>query len=168
MNDRRKNTNNSPENFSTREEISTANKNKKLEEGVVAGLVRKSNRILLSVRSHRFPLDLFPDTLNIEEGRITIITRHFFTSEVHSVDIKDISNVFINMVPFFSQLEIVSRTFEDNEITINALWKRDAVLARRILEGLRVFENKKIDTSNFTKEELLDKLKELSTTRIVT
>jgi hypothetical protein len=162
------NVNNSPENFNTQEETEAADKNKMVEKNVVEGLVRKSNRILLSIRSHRFPIDLFPDTLNIEEGRITVITRHFFTSEIHSVDIKDISNVFINMVPFFAQLEIVSRTFEDNEITISALWKRDAILARRILEGLRVFESKKIDTSNFTKEELVDKLEELSTTKIVT
>ncbi|KKU43250.1 MAG: hypothetical protein UX59_C0024G0006 [Microgenomates group bacterium GW2011_GWA1_46_7] len=29
---------------------------------VVAGLVRKSNRILASISTHKFPIDLFPDT----------------------------------------------------------------------------------------------------------
>lgn len=132
------------------------------------GLVKKSNRLLVSISSHGFPVDLFPDTVNVEEGRITIITRGFFSSQVHSVDIKDISNIFINMAPFFAQLIIVSKTFAQNEIRIRNLRKKEAIFARRIIEGLRVFENKQIDTSNYTKEELIAKLKELSTTKIVT
>jgi hypothetical protein len=151
------------------EEAQLADKSQRLEKKLVAGLVRKSNRILVSISTHRFPIDLFPNTINVEEGRVTIITRSFlFTSKVHSVDIKDISNVFINMVPFFAQLVIVSKTFAENEIRIDALIKREAVLIRRIIEGLRTFENKQIDTSNYTKEELVAKLEELSTTNIVT
>ena len=139
------------------------------DKTVVAGLVKKSNRILVSIRSHRFPFDFFPDTINVEEGRITIITRNFFSSsEVHSVDIKDITNIFINTAPFFAQLVIVSKTFTENEIRIRNLWKEEAVFARRIIEGLRVFETQKIDTSTYEKEELVAKLKELSTTEIVT
>lgn len=152
-----------------REESQLTAKNKRLDKSVVAGLVRKSNRILASISSHGFPFDFFPDTINIEEGRITIITRNsFFSSQVHSVDIKDISNIFINTVPFFAQLVIVSKTFTENEIKVRNLWKKEAVLARRIIEGLRIFESKQIDTSNYTKEDLVSKLKELSTTLIVT
>src|SRR3990167_4374486 len=83
---------------------------KSADKNTVEGLVRKSNRILVSISSHGFPFDLFPNTINIEEGRITIITRSFFSSsQVHSVDIKDISNIFINTAPFFAQLVIVSK-----------------------------------------------------------
>ena len=39
---------------------------------------------------------------------------------------------------------------------------------RRIIEGLRTFESKQIDTSKFSKAELIAKLEELSTTAIVT
>jgi hypothetical protein len=151
------------------EEAQVADTKQRLENSVVSHLVKKSNRILMSIRTHRFPIDLFPDTINVEEGRITVITRDFFfTSQVHSVDIKDISNVFINMMPFYASLEIVSRTFEDNEITIRALWKREAILARRLIEGMRVLESKQIDTSTYSKEALVAKLEELSTTKIVT
>ena len=67
-------------------------KGKIIDKNLVAGLVKKSNRILISISTHRFPLDIFPDTLNVEEGRLTIINRSFFlSSQVHSVDIKDIS-----------------------------------------------------------------------------
>jgi len=62
---------------------------------------------------------------------------------------------------------IVSKTFTRNEIRIRYLWKDEAVLARRIIEGLRTFQSKQIDTSVFTVEELIAKLKELSTTEIV-
>lgn len=141
------------------------NQNNKL----VAELVRKSNKILVTISTHRFPIDLFPDTINIEEGRITVIARNFFlSSQVHSVDVKDISNIFINVAPFFAQLVIVSKTFNENEIRINNLRKKEAVFARRIIEGLRTFENKQIDTSIYTKEELVAKLEELSATEIVT
>lgn len=145
------------------------NNQKSLDDSVVAGLVKRSNRILMTINSLGFPFDWFPDTINIEEGRITIIKRHFFfSSRVHSVDIKDISNIFINMAPFFAQIVIISKTFEENEIKIKYLRKNEAILARRIIEGLRIFVNRQIDTSTYSKEELVSKLKELSTTKIVT
>lgn len=165
------------ENVPTQQEATTlqkqevalaADKKKILNKNVVAGLVKKSNRILVTASTHRLPFDLFPDTVNVEEGRVTIITRDLLTSQVHSVDIKDISNVFLNMSPFFAQLVIVSKTFIENQIQINKLWKDDAVLVRRIIEGLRVFESKQIDTSTYTREDLVVKLKELSTTGVVT
>ncbi len=116
----------------------------------VASLVKKSNRIVVSISSHAFPIDLFPDVLNVEEGRITIIKRHLLSSEVHSVDIKDISNVFINTTIFFSQLVIISKTFEENEIKIKNLITKEAIFVRRIIEGLRIFVSKQIDTSIYT------------------
>ncbi|MCJ7804920.1 hypothetical protein MUP35_04290 [Patescibacteria group bacterium] len=151
------------------EKTQLADKHKRLDENLVAGLVRKSNRILATISTHKFPFDFFPDTINVEEGRITVITRDFFfSSQVHSVDIKDISNIFINTSPFFAQLVIVSKTFKENEIRIKYLRKEEAVFVRRMIEGLRIFENKQIDTSVYTKEELIAKLEELSTTEIVT
>lgn len=150
-------------------ETQLINEHKSLDKGLVAGLVKKSNRILISISSHRFPIDLFPDTVNVEEGRVTVITREFFfSSQIHSVDIKDISNIFINFGPFFAQLVLVSKTFAENEIRVRALWKNEAVMLRRIVEGLRVFESKQIDTSVYSKAELITKLEELSKTAIVT
>jgi hypothetical protein len=159
-----------PVSLRVREEESQAvNKQKRDDRRTVEKLVKKSNRILLSISSHSFPFDLFPDTINVEEARITIITRTFFlSSRVHSVDIKDVANIFVNVAPFFAQLVIISKTFEENEIKINNLRKEEAVFARRIIEGLRIFTSKQIDTSSYTVKELVSKLQELSTTEIVT
>jgi hypothetical protein len=144
-------------------------KNQKMSENrTVAGMVKRSNRILVSISSHALPFDFFPDEINVEEGRITIINRHILSSEVHSVDIKDISNIFINTTLFFSQLVIISKTFEENQIRIRNLRPSEAVFVRRIIEGLRELDSKQIDTSSYSKEELVSKLQELSTTEIVT
>ena len=143
-------------------------KDKEADKYEVAMLVKKSNRVLVTVSSHRFPFDFFPDTLNIEEGRIAVISRKFFlSSEIHSVDIKDISNVFINTAPFFAELVIVSKTFAKNEIKIKYLWKNEAVYVRMIVEGLRLFVAKNIDTSVYTVASLREKLGQLSTIDIV-
>jgi len=149
-------------------EVQTADKQKRLDNKTIANLVKKSNRILLSISSHAFPFDIFPNIINIEEERITIIKRHLLASEINSVDIKNISNIFINRTIFLSQLVIISKTYEENEIKIKNLRTKEAVFARRIIEGLRIFENKKIDTSKYTKKELIAKLEQLSTTKIVT
>jgi hypothetical protein len=140
----------------------------KQDKIVVAGLVRKSNRILASIRTHKFPLDFFPDTITLEEGRINVIVRNFFfSSQVYSVDLKNIANVIINTAPLFAQLVIVSKTFTENEIQINNLWINDAIYIRRLIEGLRVLDSKQIDTSVYTKRDLIGKLEDLSSTDIV-
>lgn len=149
-------------------ESRASDKQKRLNNRAIANLVKKSNRILVSISSHAFPFDLFPDTINVEEGRLTIVNRHLLSSEIHSVDVKDIANVFINRNIFFAQLVIISKTFEDNEVRIRNLYPSEAIFARRIIEGIRIFESKQIETSGYTKEELIAKLEELSTTKIVT
>ena len=68
----------------------------------------------------------------------------------------------------FSQLVIISKTFEKNEIKLRNLRPKEAIFARRIIEGLRVFKDKQIETSSYSKKELIAKLEELSTTKIVT
>ena len=149
-------------------ESRAADKQKRLNNRAIANLIKKSNRILVSISSHAFPIDIFPDTINVEEGRITVINRHLLSSEIHSVDVKDIANVFINRNIFFAQLVIISKTFEDNEVRIRNLYPNEAVFTRRIIEGLRIFMNKQIETAGYTKNELIAKLEELSTTEIVT
>lgn len=143
-----------------------ANKTEKNRQAV-EDMVNNSNRVLLKV-STVFPLDWFPSTIIVEETRITIIHRQLFSSQTHSVDVKNISNIFVDSGIIFSQLSIVSDTFVENQITINKLWKKDAILLRRIIEGLRMFVNRDIDTTDYTVKELVGKLKELSTTKIIT
>lgn len=149
-------------------ELKAIDKQRIIENKTIEDLVRKSNRIILSISSHAFPVELFPNTINIEEGRITIIYRHFLSSKIHSIDIRNISNIFINRTFLFSQLVIISKTYEENEIRVKNLRTSEAIYARRIIEGLRTFENKQIDTSHYSIRDLIGKLEQLSKTKIVT
>jgi hypothetical protein len=132
----------------------------------IADMTKNSNSILMSV-STVFPYDLFPTSINVEATRVSIITRQLFASQVHSIDIMDISSVFIETSILFATLTLMSKTFSQSKLTIGRLWIKEAIMIRRIIEGLRMFEKRDINITHFSREELLAKLKELSTTNIV-
>jgi hypothetical protein len=96
---------------------------------------------------------------------VTFIFRQFLSSQTHSVDIKDISNVLIESSPFFATLQIVSRTFVENNITIGHLDATRAARVQMIIEGLRTFAEHNIDTSNYEVKELIAKIEEFHTNK---
>lgn len=148
--------------------MENATRDKVADKALVEQLVSKPSRLLATISSHRFPIDLFPDTLHVEEVKVTIVKRRFFfTSEVYSVDIKNISNVLINTAPLFAELVIVSNTFAKNEIRIKYLWIEQSIQIRKIIEGLRILAAEGVDTSIFSKKDLIGKLIELNKTELV-
>ena len=98
-------------------QISNINQVKKVEadKHVISDMVQNSNEILMSITSVGFPFDFFPTTINIEATRATIITRQLFSSQVHSVDIKDISSVFIETGILFAAITLISKIFSQKE-----------------------------------------------------
>jgi hypothetical protein len=132
---------------------------KEEDKQTVRDLIRKSNRCVISISS-QFPWTLFPNTIEVEESRVTFIFRQFLASQSHSVDIKDISNVLIETSPFFATLEIISRTFVENNITIGHLDAKKAARVQMIIEGLRTLAAHDIDTSNYEIKELIAKIEE--------
>lgn len=132
---------------------------KESDSHIVNDLIKKSNRVIVSVSS-QFPLALFPNTIEVEESRVTFKFSQFFSSQSYSVDIKDISNVFIESSLFFSTLQVVSRTFVQNDIKIGYLNKASAKLVQRIIEGLRTFKEHNISTSHYEINELISKIGE--------
>jgi hypothetical protein len=147
------------EEYAKAQTIRIANEKHKVDD-----LVRKSNRSVITISS-TFPWNIFPNTIDVEEGRVTFIFRQFLTSQTHSVDIKDISNVFIESGFFFATLQVVSRTFVQNDIKINYLDKYQAIKVKSVIEALRTFNHNNIDTSNYEVKELVEKLSELHVAR---
>ncbi len=129
---------------------------------IVNELVKQSNRSIISISS-LFPWDFFPNTIDVEESRVTFKFRQFLSSQSHSVDIKDISNVLIEFSLFFATLQIVSRTFVQNDIKIGHLPKAKAKKVQSIIEGLRTFAEHNITTSNYKIDELIAKIGEFHT-----
>ena len=140
----------------------TAAKNE-ADRQMVNDLVRKSNRRIISISSS-FPWRFFPNTIDVEESRVTFKFSQFLSSQSHSVEIKDISNVFIESSMFFATLQVVSRTYIQNDIKIERLNKREAVQVQRIIEGLRTLAEHNINTSNYEIDELVSKIGEFHTT----
>lgn len=138
---------------------------KESDKQTVDDLVKKSNRVIISLSNKRFPWDFFPTTIVIEESRVNFVFRQFLASQSHSVDIKDISNIFIESSFFRATLQVVSRTYIQNDIKIGNLDRKNAEKVKRIIEGLRTFSENNIDTSTYEAEELISKLEELHTTR---
>lgn len=137
---------------------------KEVDRQAVSDLIKKSNRRIVSISS-LFPWDFFPNTIDVEEGRVTFIFRQLFSSQSHSVNIKDISNVFIQSSLFFATLQIVSRTFVQNDITIGRLNAKKALRVQMIIEGLRTLAEHNIDTSNYEVDELIAKIEEFHTNK---
>lgn len=144
------------------------NKALKKEEDrqIVNDLVTKSNRCIISISS-LFPWDFSPNTIQVEESRVTFIFRQFLATQSHSVDIKDISNVFIQSSPFFATLQIVSRTFVQNDIRIGHLNAKKAQRVHMIIEGLRTLAEHNVDTSNYEVPELIAKIEEFHTNKTI-
>ncbi len=131
---------------------------------IVNDLIKKSNRRIISVSS-LFPWDFTPNTIDVEESRVTFTFRQLFSSQTHDVNIKDISNVFIQSSPFFATLQIVSRTFVQNDVTIGHLHPKQAQKVKVIIEGLRTFAEHSIDTSSYEISELIAKIQEFHSSK---
>ena len=108
-----------------------------------------------------FPWDFFPNTINVEESRVTYIFRQFLASQSYIVNIQDISNVFIEFSFFFATLQIVSKTYIQNDIKIGNFNKKKAIKARMIIEGLRTLAGHNLNTSSYGVDELISKIGEM-------
>lgn len=123
-------------------------------------MVKKSNREVLSI-STLFPWSFFPTTIRIQENKVSFIYHQLLSSQEEDVDIKDISNTHIDHGFFYSKLKFISNTFANEPVIIDHLRKNDAVHARMIIQGLQLFSQKNIDTSNYDITDLIKKLDEL-------
>lgn len=132
---------------------------KEEDNQTISDLIAKSNRSIISISS-LFPFDFFPSTIKVEENRITFIFHQFLATQSHSIEIKDISNVFIESSLFLATIQVVSNTYVQNDIKIGNLYKKKAIKVQRIIEGLRTFREYNINTSNYEINELIAKIEE--------
>lgn len=101
-------------------------------------ILQRSQNVLLYI-SAVFPLDPFPDTLIVDQSKITILHRNFIGFEhIHSILIEDVTDVTVDTGPFFATIYI---TDSNNPrfpkiISVSHLKRRDARRARNIIQGL--------------------------------
>jgi hypothetical protein len=126
--------------------------------------VKKSHQVLASAHTV-FPMTLFRDSIIVDRTKVSIIKRDFFwTSNVISFQIEDILNVSCSIGPLFGSLTIVSRVMSsEDHFHINYLWRNDAVIIKRIIQGHCIAKNSKIGTDHLSRQEMMEMLCELGT-----
>ena len=133
----------------------------------LARLVRKSKCTLLTITSV-FPFDISPDVLTIDENKVNVIHRNsWFSQNVHSALIEDISEVTVDKNLFFATLKISdsNNVRFPMELVIRKLRVKDALEARRLIEGLIVARRQKIDLSKFDPKEVTSVLEKIGVMR---
>lgn len=128
----------------------TAKHVEKLDE-----LVAVSQNVLYKCSSF-FPFDFFPDEISIEPAQVNVKQKVFFwTSQMVSIPIKNISDVIINTIPFFASMTIVDRFFRQDTVTVSFLKKDEAHQARKIIQGLVIATREGVDVSKIEVKELI-------------
>lgn len=126
-------------------------------------LAQKSQEPLLKIRT-AIPLDPFPNEIIIDTNKINIIIRYFFASaHIHSVFIKDVSDVIVETSLIFSTLKLVDVGFTENSIDMSFLRNKDAIKARKIIQGLVVAQKNGVDLAKYEGEDLVLKLEQIGT-----
>jgi hypothetical protein len=121
----------------------------------------KRPELLADVQS-AFPFTLFPDGINIDRRKITVIHRAFLgKSVVLSVPLADIHRVELSTGPILGSLKIMAKFFDDKPVTVNFLKKSDAFLVKRLLDGFIIAIERNIDCSTMPRDELTAMLKGL-------
>lgn len=118
-------------------------------------LEKMKDRELMRIKNV-FPFVLFPDTLIIEENKITFVWGlFFFSKDVRSILIKDIANVTVETSMFFATLNFADKFFENQVTKMDYLKKSEAIKARRLIQGLMISHRENIDFSDIPKHEVI-------------
>ena len=121
----------------------------------------KRPELLADVQS-AFPFTLFPDSINIDRRKATIIHRAFLGKKtVVSVPLADILRVELSTGPLIGSLKIMTKFFDNKPLTVNFLRKSDAFLVKRLLDGYIIAKERGIDCSTMPKAELIAMLRSL-------
>lgn len=121
-------------------------------------VVEESNEILVRFRGV-WPIDLFPDEVEIDRHTITVRNRAFWNVEKKSVcHYDDLVNSEINLGPFFGSISIFSKYFTDNHERVRWLSRKDAKNLQAFLQGILIARKEGVDLKGLTRNEIIAKL----------
>jgi hypothetical protein len=127
-------------------------------------LTKHCDKVLLKIKTV-FPFDLFPDTVTIDENKISVISSSFFASEsVTTILLKEVTDVIVETSIFFAKLVFTYSHHPMKPMTtsVTFLKKKDALEAKRIIQGMLVLRRgENVDLSNTHPEKILSQIEEL-------
>lgn len=117
-------------------------------------LAVNSARIIYHIKTI-FPFVLFTDEVIADEEKLSVVIGRFFNSGyIRSVMLKDIANVSIDTSILFAKLTVIDRNFIQDPLVIKYLKKHEALKMRRILMGLIIANNNKVDLRDYSIEQI--------------
>lgn len=134
-------------------------------------LIQNSETILLKIKAF-WPFDLFPNEVTIDLNKVTIYFKEFFYSgDNRSILMKNIADVSVQTGLVFATLSISSiydrnegktgPQFQSNVVKVGYLKRDEAILAKRIINGLIVAIKEDIDLTRIEKGNLKQRIEEL-------
>lgn len=102
----------------------------------------QASRVLLHAKG-KWPFDLVPDELIIEEKRI-IVKRHFFpfVTTINTIPMNKLTNFEVTHSIFFSSVHIKANLIAD--MVFQWLDHKDAQEAKELIDGIRIRDNESI------------------------
>lgn len=131
-------------------------KDEATQERKLGTLMEKADKVLLKIKCV-FPFDLFPNEVTVDLNKVNIVYNYFLSKRIHSIAIKNISDVYMSSGIFFGSIGIVDTFYKgDAPIKITYLKKRDAAEARQVIQGLMacVKEDLNLSTIDVSKDKI--------------
>lgn len=127
----------------------------------VEDMKKKSKKVLLNIKTV-FPFKFFPTHLIVDIHRVIVIEQTFlFADTIRSIPIQNIQYVRCDRALLFGSLCLRTYGFSDREVVIKHLWNKDAVCARRIIEGLLICYEDNLDPMKFGEKDICKNLQSI-------
>jgi hypothetical protein len=131
-----------------------------VEEKLMHATTEAQNNLLTATTV--FPFMLFPDTIYLDREKLTIVHRSFFrTADTISMQISDILSVQGNVGPFFGNLVLSTKYFNNSSQTIKYLRRSDVIKFQRLIQGSLIAHDRHIDCVDIESEQLVTLLSDL-------
>lgn len=131
------------------------------EKEKLKNLMVGTQKLILRIKS-AIPFELFPDEISIDINKVNFVFRHFMAGEQsHSFDLDEIVGVEADTAPFFASLNFTFKSTQNPPITIKFLKKKEAVLMRRLIDGLKIAKKNNIDLSKLDNETIVNQISQL-------
>lgn len=148
-----------------KEAIKEIEKEKRKSNYKLNELLNKSNQGPLFKLSTFWPLKFFPAHVVIENDRINISSKEFINSGgMISLSINIIQEINIESGPLFSNIKFITIKPTEPIVSVKYLKKKDAIKARRIVQGLIIAHRNGVHMETIDPKELAYKVEELGKT----
>ena len=102
-----------------------------------------------------WPFIFFPDSLIIDVKKVSIVHDMYFSRSIDTINIVDVLKASAYHGMFFGSVQLTTRFFTQKSIVFTHLWKKDAIIARALIQGLIIAREKNINLESMKREQIM-------------